>query len=63
MYKLQSSGVKNYRKPIQGDIVWKYSVPALLMERVLDIDLWIWSFQFGLPRVLNDSNVQEVSNL
>ena len=32
------------------------------MEVVADLDLWIWSFHFGLPGGFNDLNVLEVSN-
>ena len=42
-------------------MIGKDGSPTLRMEVICDMDLWIWSFQFGLPRVLNDLNILEVS--
>lgn len=32
------------------------------MEVICDLDLWIWSYQFGLPGALNDLNILEINN-
>lgn len=54
---------KNCPKALQGAMIGKDGKPCLRMEVVCDLDLWIWSFQFGLPGVLNDLNILEVSDL
>lgn len=41
----------------------KEGKPCLRIEAVCDIDLWIWSFQFGIPGVYNDLNILQTSSL
>ncbi|CDF33411.1 unnamed protein product [Chondrus crispus] len=52
---------RNCPKALQGAMIGKDGTPTLRMEVICDLDLWIWSFQFGLPGVLNDLNILEVS--
>ena len=35
---------------------------VLRMGDIADLELWIWSFHFGLPRGFNDLNLLEVIN-
>ena len=51
---------KNAPKALQGSLCGKDSKPVLSAEVICDLDLWIWSFQFGLPGVLNDLNILSV---
>ena len=53
---------KNCPKALQGAMNGKEGCPTLRMEVICDLDLWIWSFQFGLPGVFNDLNILEVSD-
>lgn len=52
---------KNCPKALQGVMVGRDGVPTVRMEAICSLDLWIWSFQFGLPGVFNDLNILEVS--
>ena len=53
---------KNCPKDLQGVMRGKEGRSVLRMEVIADLDLWIWSFHFGLPGGFNDLNVLEVSN-
>ena len=37
--------------------------PTIILEAVVDFDLWIWHAYFGLPGTSNDINVLESSRL
>lgn len=52
---------KNCPKALQGIMVGKDGKPSVRVEVVCSLDLWIWSYQFGLPRALNDLNILAVS--
>ena len=52
---------KNAPKALQESLCGKGSKPVLRVEVICDLDLWIWSFQFRLPGVLNDLNILSVS--
>lgn len=53
---------KNCPVALQGIMKGKDGEPTLRMEAICDLDLWVWSFQFGLPGAFNDLNILEVSN-
>eukprot|EP00171_Calliarthron_tuberculosum_P004333 IDg4333t1 len=53
---------KNAPKAMQRSLVGKDGVPVLRSEVICDLDLWIWSFQFGLPGVLNDIDILDLSD-
>ena len=53
---------KNCPKALQGIMKGKDGVPSVRMEVICDLDLWVWSFQFGMPGALNDLNILEVSS-
>lgn len=46
---------------LQGIMSGKNGKPETRMEVICDLDLWIWSFQFGIPGALIDLSVLEVS--
>ena len=51
----------NCPKALQGIMVGKDSVPTIRMEVVADLDLHIWHCFFGLPGILNDLNILNLS--
>jgi len=53
---------KNCPKALQGIMVGKDGKSTVRMEVVCSLDLWVWSFQLGLPGAFNDLNILEVSN-
>lgn len=53
---------KNCPKALQGVMTGKEGKPSVRMEVVCSLDLWIWSFQFGLPGSMNDLNILELSD-
>lgn len=53
---------KNCPKALQGMMTGKEGKPSVRMEVVCSLDLWIWSFQFGLPGSMNDLNILELSD-
>lgn len=55
-------GWKNCPVALQGIMKGKSGKAEIRMEVICDLDLWIWSFQFGLPGAFNDLNILETSN-
>jgi Plant transposon protein len=53
---------KNAPKAMHGSLAGKDGKPTLRMEVICDLDLSIWSFQFGFPGVYNDLNILSVSD-
>jgi Plant transposon protein len=53
---------KNAPKRRQGSLIGKDGNPCLRMEVICDLDLWVWSFQFGFPGMFNDLNILSASN-
>lgn len=53
---------KNAPKALQGSLIGKDGAPCLRAEVICDMDLWIWSFQFGLPGVYNDLQILDNSD-
>lgn len=53
---------KNCPTALQGIMKGKDGEPNVRMEAICDLDIWVWSFQFGLPGAFNDLNILEVSN-
>lgn len=53
---------KNCPVALQGIMTGKGGKPESRMEVICDLDLRIWSFQFGLPGAFNDLNILEVSD-
>lgn len=53
---------KNCPNALQGAMIRKDGVASVRMEVICSLDLWIWSFQFGLPGAMNNLNILEVRN-
>lgn len=53
---------KNCPKALQGIMTGKNNRPEVRMEVICSLDLWIWSFKFGLPGAMNDLNILELSD-
>lgn len=53
---------KNFPKALQGIIFAKDGHSDIRMEVICDLDLWTWSFQFGLQGSMNYLNTLEVSS-
>ncbi|PXF45440.1 hypothetical protein BWQ96_04738 [Gracilariopsis chorda] len=52
----------HFSKALQGIMIRKNGVPTVRMEAIWSLDLGIWAFRYGLPRVMNDLNILVVSN-
>lgn len=61
MLRLCGVVLENCLKALQGIIIGKDGKPIVRMKVVCSLDLWIWSFQFGLPGALNDLKILQMS--
>lgn len=52
----------NIPKALQGIMVGKDGQADLRMRAICSFDLWIFSFQFGLPGAITDLNISDFSN-
>ena len=43
-------------------MIGKDGIPTLSLEIICDLNLWIWSFQFGVTGLMNDLNGLRVSD-